>query len=375
MLTEKYRPDNMFDYVGHEDQVRQFSKWMRSWSPGKAMMFHGPPGVGKTSLVLAYASENKTDVIETNASDFRSAKQLMDDIGSAVTQASLSNRKKIILIDEVDGISGYEDKGGVGAIIDMIENTMHPIILVANNPYDKKLQSLRQHCEMLQFSKLVSGDIVKRLQRVSENEGLHVPRDILVAIARKSEGDLRSSINDLEAMADGYRIFAEYLDDTGNRERETPVFDALRTIFKSMSVQSARLSIGMVDKDPEEVFWWVENNVFAEYDDPEEVAKAYDALSKADIFRKRIMRKQDWKLLAYFIDMMTGGVAAAKKAPYRKFVRYQYPSNISYLGRTKVARKEEKEELVKLSKELHCSTRKIRFEYLPMLKSMGKWDF
>jgi hypothetical protein len=53
---------------------------------------------------------------------------------------------------------------------------------------------------------------------------------------------------------------------------------------------------------------------------------------------------------------------------YRKFTKYQYPSKLIVLGRTKVERKEEKEKLLELSKKLHCSTKKIRSEFLPYFK-------
>jgi hypothetical protein len=53
---------------------------------------------------------------------------------------------------------------------------------------------------------------------------------------------------------------------------------------------------------------------------------------------------------------------------YRKFSRYEYPKNIMILGRTKASRRNKTEILEKISLELHCSTRKIRNEYLPFFK-------
>jgi len=69
---------------------------------------------------------------------------------------------------------------------------------------------------------------------------------------------------------------------------------------------------------------------------------------------------------------MTAGVSMAKKSTYRKFTRYEYPKNIILLGRTKVSRKYKLEILKKLSSDLHCSTKKIRNEYLPFFKIAAK---
>jgi replication factor C large subunit len=158
----------------------------------------------------------------------------------------------------------------------------------------------------------------------------------------------------------------------GYREKEVSIFDALKIIFKTQTALAAKLAISNVDKDPEEIFWWIENNIAREFEKPEEIAKAFDILSKADLFRQRVLSRQNWRLKAYMIDLMTAGIAKSKKEMYRKFTRYQYPSRLIVLGRTKVERKEEKERLLELSKQLHCSTRKIRKEFLPFLKIISK---
>ena len=112
------------------------------------------------------------------------------------------------------------------------------------------------------------------------------------------------------------------------------------------------------------------NDDFQYYEKSGEIAKAYEMLSRADIFRARIMRRQYWKLLKYMIDLMTGGVAISKDEMYRKFSRYQYPDKIKYLGMTKMKRAKDKEKLLELSQHLHCSTNKIKQEFLPYFDLM-----
>jgi replication factor C large subunit len=109
-----------------------------------------------------------------------------------------------------------------------------------------------------------------------------------------------------------------------------------------------------------------------EYEKPEEIVRAYEALSKADLFRTRIAKRQHWKLLRYMVELMTSGVALSKQKTYRKFTKYKYPSRLIVLGRSKTERREEKEELLKLSEILHCSTKKIRKEFLPYIKIWSK---
>jgi replication factor C large subunit len=373
MWTDKYKPKSLKEFVNQREAIDIFLKWIRTWKPGKALLFYGPPGTGKTSLLEVYARENKMELIQMNASDFRSASQIQEVLGQSMMQSSLFKKSKIFFIDEIDGLAGREDSGGVGEIIKVIKESRFPIILTANNPYDSKLRSLRQYCELVQFRKIHVYDMEKRLGQICENEKIKVDAGVLRQLADRSKGDLRSAISDLETASSGKEIVRlEDLDELGFRERETNIFDSMKIIFKTKNVQTAKQAINNVDKDPDEIFWWIENNIASEYESPEEIARAFDILSKADLFRVRTSFRQNWRLKGYMIDLMTGGVAVSKKEMYRKFTRYQYPSNIIALGRTKESRKEMRELLSKLSGQLHCSSRKLRAQYLPFLRIMIK---
>lgn len=64
--------------------------------------------------------------------------------GEASATRSLFNHDlKLIILDEVDGIHGNEDRGGVQAINRIIKESRHPMVLTANDPYSKRLQSIK----------------------------------------------------------------------------------------------------------------------------------------------------------------------------------------------------------------------------------------
>ncbi len=369
--TEKYTPQKTSDIVGQKKSVEKFLTWFRAWKPGKkAALFHGPAGVGKTCLVEALGREKKLEIIELNASDYRTASQIKEVIGQSMRQKSLFKKGKIFLIDEIDGIAGREDRGGTRELIKIVKGSQYPIVLTANNPYNPKLRSLRSYCLLIPFTKVYYWALVTRLNLICQKEGLKCEKEALRQLAKRSNGDLRSAINDLESLArESKQIKLSDMEKLGEREKETNIFDALKMIFKTKTALAAKLSIQSVDKDVDEIFWWIEQNIINEYENPVEIAKAYDMLSRADIFRNRINIRQNWKYKKYMIDLMTGGVAVSKKEMYRKFSRYQYPDKIKFLGRTKLSRREEKEKLTELSKKLHCSTKKIREEFLPFFKT------
>ncbi len=372
MWTNKYKPESLKDFVGHNNIVNTFLTWIKNWTTdSKPLMFYGPPGIGKTALIQAYTKENNLDLIEVNASDVRTAKELKRTITSSVSQHSLFKRGKIFLIDEADGIAGKEDSGGVKELINIISETKHPVVMTCNNAYHIKLRELRKYCEMIQFRKVPVYDVAKKLKSICSNEKIKCDDEIINQIAKISNGDLRSAINDLETLSKASgRIKLEDLEDLGYRERENSIFDALKILFKTQSVLAAKLAINNVDKNIDEIFWWIENNIANEYEDPEEIAEAFNILSKADMFKRKISYRQNWKLMSYMIDFMTAGVSQAKKQTYSKFTRYEYPKNIMMLGRSKESRRTSNEVLQAFSKHLHTSKNKVKSYYLPYFKQM-----
>ena len=367
--TEKYTPEKISEVVGQKKAVEKFLNWLKTWKPGKkAALFFGPAGVGKTCLVEALGKEKNIQLIELNASDYRTASQIKEVIGQSMKQMSLFMKSKLFLIDEIDGIAGRQDRGGTTELIKIIKESQYPIVLTANNPYEPKLRSLRSYCQLIPFTKVYYWDVVRRLEYICEKEGLKCDKEVLRNLAKRSEGDLRSAINDLESLSEVKKeIKLVDLEVLGERERETSIFDALKMIFKTTTALAAKLSIQSVDKDADEIFWWIEQNIINEYENVEEISRAYEMLSRADLFRNRISINQNWKFKKYMIDLMTAGVAISKKEMYRKFSRYEYPDKIKFLGSTKFERKEEKEKLLELSKQLHCSIKKIRKDFLPFL--------
>jgi replication factor C large subunit len=122
--TEKYAPQKVADVVGQKKAVDQFVIWLRSWKSGKkAALFHGPAGTGKTSLVEVLGKERNLEIIELNASDYRTASQIKEVLGQSMKQKSLFKKGKIFFIDEIDGLAGREDRGGTGEIIKIIKES------------------------------------------------------------------------------------------------------------------------------------------------------------------------------------------------------------------------------------------------------------
>jgi replication factor C subunit 1 len=54
-------------------------------------------------------------------------------------------------MDEIDGIGGHSDRGGIGAVVNLIKNTLVPIVCICNDKSDRRLQALMGLCLDLKF--------------------------------------------------------------------------------------------------------------------------------------------------------------------------------------------------------------------------------
>ena len=371
--TEKYRPKSLEDLVGQKSVI-ELSNWYKSWKRGgKAALLWGKAGRGKTSAVHALAGDKNLELIEINASDTRNTQSIEETVGHSTKQMSLFNKGKLILIDEVDGLSGNSDRGGVRALIKVIKESVFPIVLTANDAYNPKLRSLRTYCTLINFGNVHMSSMAKRLKEICEKEGIEYDEKTIKRLARESGGDMRSAIKDLETLSAGRKKLEEKdMKVLGYRENKKDIFEIMKVVFKTKSIKNSIQMLRNSEKDPDEIFWWLEQNITTEYEKPGEIAKAFDYLSKADVFRSKTHVRQNWRFKKYMIDIMCGGVSISKKEMYRKFSPYRPPQRLKMYGATKMSRKRMKEICETMGEKLHVSTRVVANDYFPMFRILMK---
>ena len=163
LWVEKYRPKKIEDIIGNEEAKATFVEWLKNKRRSKkAVLLYGPPGVGKTALVNAAAKEFGFSIIEMNASDTRSEKAINAVAKPATSYVALDNfsqpklkgKGNLLFLDEVDGIAGNEDRGGVSAIIKIVEESLVPVIMAANDPDIEKLRPLKKVCLLVRFQQI-----------------------------------------------------------------------------------------------------------------------------------------------------------------------------------------------------------------------------
>jgi len=372
--TVKHKPQTLPEVVGNEEAIRKLTSWINSWTKGipkkRAAFLHGPPGVGKTVAVEALAHDLKMELVEKNASDYRTAEAVKRFAGLASQYATLFGGKRVTLLDELDGITGTSDRGGVRAVIETIKTARYPVVLIANNAYNPKFSTLRRYCLLIEFKKPTILQVMKHLKKVCAGEGIMADERTLRLIAERSGRDVRSAINDLQALAQGRKQLAyEDVAWLAKRDRKEVIFKVMKDIFYARNCAEAKRAIDAADVDPDMLFQWVYENTPYQLTDARDLAMAMEALARADVYRGRIRATQNWKLLRYVFDLMTAGVAMSRQRTKPSgWVPYRFPERIRWLARTKRERQMRKLIGMKVRRRMHVSSVRAVKEILPYMR-------
>lgn len=372
--TVKYQPYVISDFVDNSDALNQLEKWLQSWDEKppakKGALLYGPPGVGKTSVVYVLAKELGYDTVEMNASDLRTGKTVERIIGGATSQSTLFGQsKRIVILDELEGISGTEDREGLSTLTEIVRKSLSPLILIAADAWSTKLRELRNQCTVIEFKRIPTRDTVSRLRKICQSEGIIAEDKALQLIAERAGGDLRSAIIDLQALSNGKnQLKCADVGWLSPRDRTETIFNVLKNIFNSNNCISARRAAEVSDVDFEMLFEWIYENAPYQLTDRQDLVEAMDALARADLYFHRIRAEQNWELLPYALDLMTAGVAMSRKRTKPAWVSFKFPQKISFMSKSKDYRRTVSQIGRKIGEKCHISVSEAKNEYLPYLK-------
>ena len=365
--THKYTPKKATDVIGQFENLKKMYIFVSQFPRvrKRAILMHGGSGVGKTSGAYALANELNLELVELNASDLRNEQAVIAVLGSAAKQASLFGNKKLILVDEIDGMYGVKDRGGVGAVIDVIKESKYPIIITANNAFQSKLKTLRKYCDLIEFKPIPDMMIISRLKQICEAEGIAYDEAALRKLAGSADGDLRSAINDLQIMSEGRsKLTLEDIKLWG-REREENIMNLLKLVYKSFDADLVLTTSNYVSDDISNLLLWLDENLENEYSKKDEISYAYNMLAEADRFLARIRLRQHWRFLIYARILSLVGVQQAKNTPNPKFVSYKYPGVLLSIFQRAAKRKKMQVISELATQKLHSSVDRLTKDFWP----------
>ena len=204
MWVEKYRPQSLPEIVNQKDVIGSISALMKNASEMPHMLFSGSAGVGKTTTALCIAKEVLGEVwkeytLELNASDERGINMVREKIKRFSKFAGIGQIPfKFIILDEADEMTSDAQT----ALRRIIEDAARfcRFIIIANN-ISKIIDPIQSRCAVFRFTAIPREEVIEHLGTIAKKEKTKVDKEGLEAVYDYSEGDLRHSINLLQATA------------------------------------------------------------------------------------------------------------------------------------------------------------------------------
>ena len=356
MWSEKYRPQNFMHLIGNEDARQLFAGWFEKWKKGtKPLLLVGPPGIGKTTLANLAGKNFGYDMISLNASDVRNKKNIQEILEPVLGNQTVLG-KPMIFVDEVDGVHGRSDYGGVEALINILKEPTIPIILAANNDSSDKMKKIKKTVKTIALRPLPPRLLRLYLNMVLEKENAYINPGRLIKLILESNGDIRSMLNSAQALVTGFEPSIE------RTFESLDVEEGINAFYKAQSIDEARAVLYSMRIDPREKINAFYSSIITSNISNLELEIFLQVISEADILYGRIMKTQEWRLLRYLDSILL--------SLYKKdtTIRYsQYNLSWQVLNRLRWDGSKIKSICSNLAKQFHISSSIFATFYFPYI--------
>src|SRR5947208_3835115 len=220
-LYRKYRPQDFDEVVGQEAVVRTLRNAIERDQLRQAYLFAGPRGTGKTSMarILAKAlncasgptttpdgtcqacvsisAGTSLDVVEMDAASQRGIDDIRE-IRERVVLQPAEGRYKVYILDEAHQLTD----AAWNALLKLIEEPPpHLVFVFCTTDLGKVLPTVRSRCQTFVFQRPRLPDLVRKLRRIADAEGIDAPDQALALIARSARGAYRDAESTLDQLS------------------------------------------------------------------------------------------------------------------------------------------------------------------------------
>jgi DNA polymerase-3 subunit gamma/tau len=224
-LYRRYRPQTFAEVVGQDAVVRTLSNALEAGTIRQAYLFAGPRGTGKTSVArilakavncaqgptatpdntcpscVAISNGSSLDVIEMDAASQRGIDDVRE-IRERVVLAPVEGRSKVYIIDEAHQLTD----AAWNALLKLIEEPPpHLLFVFCTTELYKVLPTVRSRCQTFVFQRPRLPELVRKLRRIADGEGIDVPDAALALVARGGRGAFRDAESTLDQLATATR--------------------------------------------------------------------------------------------------------------------------------------------------------------------------
>jgi len=257
---EQYRPSTISELVGLEKLKRDIKGWMKGNSVSRptnlsrnapaALLFAGSPGMGKTTVAEVLAREMfgqnedllATNFHEFNASDERGIDFIRDNIKQAARINPIGVSRKMIFLDEADGLTKPAQEALRRTMEKYSDKTM---FILAVNSMPAIIPAIQSRCVTYEFAPYTQAEVADLMARLV-SQGADIPHewtDSYDLLHSATGGDLRQCVDLLQSTAKEPEALHERLVGL-SRDLSNPALSVAMGDYESLRVELKRLSEG-----------------------------------------------------------------------------------------------------------------------------------
>ncbi len=287
-LASRLRPQSLEEFVGQTHLLgeRGVLRRLIEGDAVSSMIFWGPPGVGKTTLARIIAGRTKSAFI-----DFSAVTSGIREIREVMMKAEDNRRfgsRTIVFVDEIHRFN----KAQQDAFLPFVEKGSIVLIgATTENPSFEVNSALLSRCKVFVLKALQTADVEQLLRRALTDargfgaQKIHLPEELLAAIAAFANGDARTALSTLEMVvlngdvqSDGSTVITEdtVMQCTSRRsllydKKGDGHYDLISALHKSMR-----------NSDPDAAIYWMAR-MLEGGEDPLYIARRVTRFASEDI--------------------------------------------------------------------------------------------
>jgi DNA polymerase III delta prime subunit len=301
LWVEKYRPHKIEDCVLPERIKKAFQEYVTKREIPN-LLLSGPAGCGKTTAAMAMCDEIGCNYLFINSSEERGIDVLRTKVVGYASTVSLTGGRKVIILDEADGLTPDTQDALRGVIEKFAENCS---FIFTCNFKAKIKDAIHSRCAVVDFTlkssekPLMASKMFKRVNEILKIEGVEYDKQVLIKIVEKYFPDYRRLLNELQRHAVSGNIDAGVVSQLDGIKSLSELIKALKD--KDFGAMRKWIVLNS-DIDPSLIYRTVYDGL-NEYLKPESIPAAVVTLAKYQ-YQAAFVADQELNLVACLTEIM-----------------------------------------------------------------------